>query len=80
MQLKTNRLPAALAFFVFRLTGKSRVSLGFSKNEAIRYESRSKAGKFLVTLKGDSEQIEKAKKLVGDNNAESVDVVDAIRV
>ena len=28
------------------------VSLGFSKNEAILYESQIKAGKFLVTLKG----------------------------
>ena len=56
------------------------VSLGFSKNEAIRYESQIKAGKFLVTLKGDSEQIEKAKKLVGDNNAESVNVVEAMTV
>jgi hypothetical protein len=52
------------------------VSLGFSKNQAIRYESQIKAGKFLVTLKGDTEQIEKAKKLVGDNKAESVDVVE----
>ncbi len=56
------------------------VSLGFSKNEAIRYESQIKAGKFLVTLKGDSEQIEKAKKLVGEHNAESVDVVEAMSV
>jgi hypothetical protein len=59
------------------LTG-AVVSLGFSKNQAIRYESQIKAGKFLVTLKGDSEQIEKAKRLVGENNAESVDVVDTM--
>ncbi len=52
-------------------------SLGFSKNQAILYESQIKAGKFLVTLKGDSEQIEKAKKLVVDNHAESVDVVES---
>jgi uncharacterized membrane protein len=56
------------------------VSLGFTKNQAIRYESQIKAGKFLVTLKGDSEQIEKARKLVGDNNAESVDVVETTTV
>jgi hypothetical protein len=56
------------------------VSLGFSKNQAIRYESQIKAGKFLVTLKGDAEQIEKAKKLVGENNAESVDVVEMATV
>ena len=56
------------------------VSLGFSKNEAIRYESQIKAGKFLVTLKGDSEQIEKTKKLIGENNAESVEVVESMTV
>ncbi|MCC6512235.1 MAG: DUF1269 domain-containing protein [Pirellulaceae bacterium] len=54
------------------------VSLGFSKNQAIRYESEIKAGKFLVTLKGDSEQIEKAKKLVGDNYSETVEVVKPV--
>lgn len=59
------------------LTG-ALVSLGFSKNEAIRYESQIKAGKFLVTLKGDSEQIERARKLVADDNAESVNVVEPI--
>ncbi len=54
----------------------SLVSLGFSKNQAIRYESQIKAGKFLVTLHGDTEQIEKAKKLVGANKAESVDIAE----
>ena len=53
------------------------VSLGFSKNQAIRYESQIKAGKFLITLKGDSEQIKKAMRLVKKNNAESVDVIEA---
>ncbi len=53
------------------------ISLGFTKNQAIRYESQIKAGKFLVSLKGDSEQIEKAKRLVGENHAESVDVAEA---
>lgn len=51
------------------------VSLGFSENQAIRYESEIKAGKFLVTLKGDSEEIENARTIVGENNAESVEVV-----
>ena len=54
----------------------SLVSLGFSKNQAIRYESQIKAGKFLVTLHGDAEQIEMAKKLVGANKAESVDIAE----
>ena len=52
------------------------VSLGFSKNQAIRYESQIKAGKFLVTLKGDAQQLESAKKLLGDNNAETTEVVE----
>lgn len=56
------------------------VSLGFTKNQAIRYESQIRAGKFLVTFKGDSEQIEKARKLVEDNNAESVDIVETATV
>ena len=50
------------------------VSLGFSEKQAIRYESEIKAGKFLVTLKGDSKQLEKAKKLVGGIAAESADI------
>jgi len=52
------------------------VSLGFSKNQAIRYESEIKAGKFLVTFKGDADQIQKAKQLLGDNHAESTEISD----
>jgi uncharacterized membrane protein len=52
------------------------VSLGISKNQAIRYESQIKAGKFLVTLQGDVAEVDKAKLLVGANHAESVDVVE----
>ena len=48
----------------------------FSKNQAIRYESQIKAGKFLVTLKGDEQQLESAKKLLSDNNAETTEVVE----
>ena len=53
------------------------VSLGFSKNQAIRYESQIKAGKFLVTFKGDSDQIRKAKQLLEDNHAESTEIVES---
>lgn len=53
------------------------VSLGFSKNQAIRYESQIKAGKFLVTFKGDSDQIQKAKQLLEDNHAESTEIVES---
>lgn len=52
------------------------VSLGFSKNQAIRYESEIRAGKFLVTLKGDDEQVCKAKKLLSEGSAETTEVVE----
>ena len=37
-----------------------------------------KAGKYLMTLQGDSVQIDNAKKIVGENRAESVDVVESM--
>jgi hypothetical protein len=54
------------------LTG-ALVGLGMSKDKAIRYESQVKAGKFLVTLRGDGPQIERAKSLF--NEAETTEVV-----
>lgn len=51
------------------------VSLGFSKNQAIRYESQIKAGKFLVTLKAEPKQVETAKRLLAESQPESMEVV-----
>src|SRR5262245_36116484 len=58
------------------LTG-ALVGLGISKDKAIRYESEVKAGKFLVTLRGDGPQIERARSLFGSSKAESTEVVSA---
>jgi uncharacterized membrane protein len=53
------------------------VGLGISKDKAIRYESQVKAGKFLVTLRGDGPQIERARSLLTAGKAETTEVVQA---
>jgi hypothetical protein len=58
------------------LTG-ALVGLGISKDKAIRYESQVKAGKFLVTLRGDGPQVERAKSLFSAGKAETTEVVPA---
>jgi hypothetical protein len=56
------------------LTG-ALVGLGVSKDKAIRYESQVKAGKFLVTLRGDGSQVERARSLFAAGKAETTEVV-----
>jgi uncharacterized membrane protein len=51
------------------------VGLGVSKDKAIRYESQVKAGKFLVTLRGDGPQVERARSLLSAGKAETTEVV-----
>jgi hypothetical protein len=58
------------------LTG-ALVGLGVSKDQAIRYESQVKAGKFLVTLQGDAQQIQRAKSLFTSGQAETTEVIQA---
>ena len=58
------------------LTG-ALVGLGVSKEKAIRYESQVKAGKFLVTLRGDGQQVERAKSLFNAGQAEMTEVAQA---
>jgi hypothetical protein len=58
------------------LTG-ALVGLGVSKDKAIRYESEVKAGKFLVTLRGDEAEIARAKTWFSNAKAETTDVVTA---
>src|SRR5262249_28692585 len=53
------------------------VGLGISKDKAIRYESQVKAGKFLVTLRGDQTEVERAKSLFTAGQVESTEVVPA---
>jgi uncharacterized membrane protein len=61
------------------LTG-ALVGLGISKDKAIRYESQVKAGKFLVTLQGETSQIERAKSLLADGKAETTEVSGRVTV
>ena len=68
-------LEGALAGAAFGgLTG-ALVGLGVSKDKAIRYESQVKAGKFLVTLRGDGPQVERARSLFAAGKAETTEVV-----
>jgi hypothetical protein len=56
------------------LTG-ALVGLGLSRDRAIRYESLVKAGKFLVTLRGNGPQVERARSLFTAGKAETTEVV-----
>jgi hypothetical protein len=58
------------------LTG-ALVGLGVSKDKAIRYESQVKAGKFLLSVRGEGQQIERAKSLLTAGKAEMTEVVPA---
>jgi hypothetical protein len=58
------------------LTG-ALVGLGVSKDKAIRYESQVKAGKFLVTLRGDGPLVERARSLFTAGKAEATEVAPA---
>jgi hypothetical protein len=70
-------LEGALAGAAFGgLTG-ALVGLGISRDKAIRYESQVKAGKFLVTLRGDGQQVERARSLFTAGKAEATEVVPA---
>jgi hypothetical protein len=55
------------------LTG-ALVGLGFSKDKAIRYESQVKAGKFLLSVRGDAQQVERAKSVLTAGKAETAEV------
>jgi hypothetical protein len=58
------------------LTG-TLLGLGISKDQALRYESQVKAGKFLVTLRGDAAQVERARAAFSAGRAETTEVVQA---
>ena len=70
-------IEAALAGAAFGGVTGALVGLGISQDQAIRYESQVKAGKFLVTLRGDEAQIERAKSLFNNSKAETTEVVQA---
>jgi hypothetical protein len=65
----------ALAGAAFGGLTRALVGPGVSKDQAIRYESQVKAGKFLVTLQGDRPQIQRAKSLFTSGQAETTEVV-----
>jgi uncharacterized membrane protein len=58
------------------LTG-ALVGLGISKDKAIRYESQVKTGKFLLSVQGDGQQIERAKSQLTAGKAETTEIVQA---
>jgi len=53
------------------------IGLGVPKASALRYESQLKAGKYLVTFEGDSNDIERAKSVMDTTHAESTEIAEA---
>jgi uncharacterized membrane protein len=70
-------IEGAVAGAAFGGLSGALVGLGVSKDKAIRYESQVKAGKFLVTLQGNAEQIERAKSMFIGSKAVTTEVVHA---
>jgi uncharacterized membrane protein len=57
------------------LTG-ALVSWGVPKDQALKYETQVKAGKFLVIVRGTPEQIERAKSLLATGRDEGIEVYE----
>ncbi|HEV3255788.1 MAG TPA: general stress protein [Gemmataceae bacterium] len=68
-------IEGAVAGAAFGGIAGALAGLGVSREKAIRYESEVKAGKFLVTLRGDGPQIERASSLLAGSQAETTEVV-----
>jgi hypothetical protein len=68
-------IEGAVAGAAFGGLAGALAGLGVSKDKAIRYESQVKAGKFLVTLRGDTTQIEHARSVLAINKPETAEVV-----
>jgi tetrahydromethanopterin S-methyltransferase subunit G len=66
-------LEGALAGAAFGGMAGALVGLGVSQDKALRYESQVKAGKFLVTLQGDGQQIQRARSLFTAGKAETAE-------
>lgn len=67
-------IEGALAGAAFGGLAGALVGLAVPKERAIRYESDVKAGKFLVALQGDEQQVQRAKSLFTAGKTESVEV------
>ena len=54
--------------------GAALYSVGVPKNSVLQYESDIKADGFLVMVRGSSEEVERAKGILGTSNASRVDI------
>lgn len=71
-------IEGAIAGSAFGGLAGAIASLGVSKNDAIRYESEIKAGKFLLTLLGDESQVHLAKKVLDEHCDHQANIVDSL--
>jgi len=69
-------LEGALAGAALGALSGALVGLGVPKNEALKYEAKVKAGKFLVLARGAPEQIERARALLSTGRQEEVEVYE----
>ena len=67
----------ALAGAAIGALGGALVGWGVPKDQALKFETQVKAGKFLVVARGTPEEIEKAKELLAPEAPEQVDVFDS---
>jgi uncharacterized membrane protein len=67
-------LEGALAGAAMGALSGALVSLGIPKNQALKYETEVKAGKFLVIARGTPDQVERAKVLLSSGKDEGVEV------
>ena len=72
-------LEGALAGAALGALGGALVGWGIPKDQALKYETQVKAGKFLVTLQGDAEQIRRAKSLFTAGKAETTEVFEPVK-
>ncbi|MGA8350193.1 MAG: DUF1269 domain-containing protein, partial [Isosphaeraceae bacterium] len=70
-------LEGALAGAAFGALSGALIGLGVPKNQALKYEAQVKAGKFLVIVRGNTEQVERAKTLLSSGKDEGVEVYQA---
>ncbi|WP_422926972.1 general stress protein [Singulisphaera sp. PoT] len=64
----------AIAGAALGALGGALVGWGVPKDQALKFETQVKAGKFLVLARGDSQHIEKAKAILGTGAPEELEV------
>ncbi len=70
-------LEGALAGAAMGALSGALVGWGVPKNQALKYEAEVKAGKFLVMVRGTSEEIARAETILATGRQESVDTYEA---